>query len=101
MVYVTKHVIAMSFPSEGCRAWYRNNIKDVAKFLDEKHGADRYRVYNLCSEITYDEEKFHNQVKRVLIPDHNVPTLKQMIDFVYEVTYSKVLFDAPLQNYFS
>ena len=88
----------MSFPSKGLTAWYRNNIKDVAKFLDEKHGKDRYRVYNLCSEMSYDEKNFHNQVKRVFIPDHNVPTVKQMIDFVSEVIYSNFLVHIDLQN---
>ena len=90
MTYVTKHVIATSFPSEGMMAWYRNKISDVAKFLDERHGVEkfgehRYWVYNLCSEMSYDEEKFHNRVKTIPIPDHNVPTVKQMIDFVSEV----------------
>ena len=93
LTYITKKVIATSFPSEGLMACYRNKINDVAKFLDEKHGmkkygAHRYWVYNLCSEISYDEEKFHGQVKRVYIPDHNVPTVKQMIEFVSEVGYN-------------
>ena len=34
LTYVTKHVIATSFPSEGMMAYYRNKISDVAKFLD-------------------------------------------------------------------
>ena len=90
LTYVTKHVIATSFPSEGMMAYYRNKISDVAKFLDERHGVEkfgehRYWVYNLCSEMSYDEEKFHNRVKTIPIPDHNVPTVKQMIDFVSEV----------------
>ena len=97
MTYITKKIIATSFPSEGLRACYRNNISDVARYLDEKHGykkydgVHRYWVYNLCSEITYDEEKFHNQVRRVCIPDHNVPTVKQMIHFVSEVKRYDIL----------
>ena len=89
LTYVTTKIIATSFPSEGLMSCYRNNIIDVARFLDEKHGIrkyneHRYWVYNLCSEMFYDETMFHNQVKRVCIPDHNVPTVKQMIDFVAE-----------------
>ena len=76
----------MSFPSKGMMAWYRNHIKDVAKFLDKTHGIGHYRVYNLCSERTYDNEKFHNQVAQWPIGDHNVPTVKQMVDFVSEVS---------------
>ena len=43
LTYVTSRIIAMSFPSSGCMAWYRNPICDVALFLDKKHG-DQYRV---------------------------------------------------------
>ena len=89
LTYVTKKIIATSFPSEGFRSCYRNNIIDVARFLDEKHGIEkfgehRFWVYNLCSEMTYDETVFHDQVRRVCIPDHNVPTVAQMIAFVEE-----------------
>ena len=89
LTYVTKKIIATSFPSEGFMSCYRNNIIDVARFLDEKHGIEkfgehRFWVYNLCSEMSYDETVFHDQVRRVCIPDHNVPTVAQMIAFVEE-----------------
>ena len=42
LTYVTEHLIAMSFPSSGIMAWYRNSIKDVAYFLD-KHHKDNYK----------------------------------------------------------
>ena len=77
----------MSFPSKGLMAWYRNHIQDVANFLDETHGG-HYKVYNLCSERTYDNKKFHNNVVHWPIGDHNVPTVKQMVDFVTEVSFS-------------
>ena len=41
----------------------------------------RYKMFNLCSEKTYDTSFFHGRVERVLIDDHNVPTLKQMLEF--------------------
>ena len=41
----------------------------------------RYKMLNLCSEKTYDTSFFHGRVERVLIDDHNVPTLKQMLEF--------------------
>ena len=81
----------MSFPSRGMMAWYRNHIKDVAKFLDETHGIGRYKVYNLCSERTYDNEKFHNHVVHYPVLDHNVPTVKQMVDFVSEVDTPEIM----------
>ena len=40
-------IIAMSFPSSGCMSWYRNPIRDVALFLDKKHG-EHYRVSTFC-----------------------------------------------------
>ena len=77
----------MSFPSKGMMAWYRNSIKDVANFMDKTHGIGNYRLYNLCSERGYDYEKFHNQVEEWPIGDHNVPTVKQMVDFVAAICY--------------
>ena len=53
LTYVTNQIIAMSFPSRGTLSWYRNSIREVAAFLNEKY-ADNYKVYNLCSERVYD-----------------------------------------------
>lgn len=80
LTYVTDRVIAMSFPSSGSEALYRNSIRDVGEFLDKKHFG-HYRVYNLCSEREYDTSYFHNQVQRVLIDDHNVPRFTDLVDF--------------------
>ena len=74
----------------------RNPIEKVAAFLETKHkdrfgkvskcisyssSFPRYKMFNLCSEKTYDTSFFHGRVERVLIDDHNVPTLKQMLEF--------------------
>lgn len=85
MTYITKNVIGMSFPSSGKMALYRNNIKDVAKYMDTIHGPGHYKVYNLCSERSYDGSYFHDSVASYTIDDHNVPTLQQMLDFVEDV----------------
>ena len=77
----------MSFPSQGLRSWYRNSIRDVSAFMDAHH-RDRYRVYNLCSERTYDEAWFHGAVVHVAVDDHNVPSVKAMVDFVDEVAFN-------------
>uniref|UniRef100_A0A4W5LTZ1 Transmembrane phosphatase with tensin homology n=1 Tax=Hucho hucho TaxID=62062 RepID=A0A4W5LTZ1_9TELE len=80
LTYVTDRVIAMSFPSSGRQALYRNPIREVARFLDTKH-EDHYRVYNLCSEKGYDPKFFHYRVERVFIDDHNVPSLEDMLKY--------------------
>ncbi|KAI4877746.1 hypothetical protein NFI96_016173, partial [Prochilodus magdalenae] len=84
LTYVTDRVIAMSFPSSGKQALYRNPIKEVARFLDTKH-PDHYKVYNLCSEKGYDPVFFHYKVERVMIDDHNVPSLEDMLRYTASV----------------
>ncbi|XP_055223986.1 putative tyrosine-protein phosphatase TPTE [Gorilla gorilla gorilla] len=84
LTYVTERIIAMSFPSSGRQSFYRNPIEEVVRFLDKKH-RNHYRVYNLCSERVYDPKHFHNRVVRIMIDDHNVPTLHQMVVFTKEV----------------
>ena len=80
LTYVTNRVIATSFPSSGLWAAYRNPIEKVAHFLDTKH-KDHYKVFNLCSEKTYNTSFFHDRVERVLIDDHNVPSVAQLLEF--------------------
>lgn len=80
LTYVTNRVIATSFPSSGWWAIYRNPIEKVALFLDTKH-REHYKIFNLCSEKTYDTSLFHEMVERVMIDDHNVPSVEQMLEF--------------------
>ncbi|CAN9501373.1 unnamed protein product [Ophioblennius macclurei] len=84
LTYVTDRVIAMSFPSSGKQSFYRNPIKEVARFLDTKHDG-HYKVYNLCSEKGYDPQFFHYRVERVFIDDHNVPSLEDMLKYTANV----------------
>ncbi|KAG9282757.1 phosphatidylinositol 3,4,5-trisphosphate 3-phosphatase TPTE2-like isoform X1, partial [Astyanax mexicanus] len=53
---------------------------EAAIFLDTKH-PDHYRVYNLCSQKGYDPLFFHYRVQRVMIDDHNVPSLDDMLNY--------------------
>ncbi|XP_020778542.1 putative tyrosine-protein phosphatase TPTE isoform X2 [Boleophthalmus pectinirostris] len=84
LTYVTDRVIAMSFPSSGKQSFYRNPIKEVARFLDTKHEG-HYKVYNLCSEKGYDPQFFHYKVERIFIDDHNVPSLEDMLKYTASV----------------
>lgn len=84
LTYVTRNIIAMSFPSTGLMSWYRNPIREVKAFLDQHHG-DCYQVYNLCSERTYEDHWFHNRVTHWPVDDHNVPSVVEMVEFVDQV----------------
>ncbi|XP_068720125.1 phosphatidylinositol 3,4,5-trisphosphate 3-phosphatase TPTE2-like [Montipora capricornis] len=84
LTYITERVIAMSFPSSGKHKLYRNPISEVVRFLDTKH-ENHYKIYNLCSERSYDPSVFHNRVERILIDDHNVPRLSQLLYFTHNV----------------
>ncbi|XP_048196567.1 phosphatidylinositol 3,4,5-trisphosphate 3-phosphatase TPTE2-like [Perognathus longimembris pacificus] len=84
LTYITERLIAMSFPSSGKHAVYRNPMEEVVHFLDTRH-PEHYFVYNLCSERSYDPRFFHHRMHRILIDDHNVPTLQEMISFSKEV----------------
>ncbi|XP_037078025.1 phosphatidylinositol 3,4,5-trisphosphate 3-phosphatase TPTE2-like isoform X2 [Pollicipes pollicipes] len=84
LCYVTERVIATSFPSSGKMSVYRNPIAEVSRFFNTQH-KDKYMIYNLCSERSYDVTYFQGHVQRVVIDDHNVPTLQQMLDFTSSV----------------
>lgn len=55
LTYITKNIIAMSFPASGLEAAYRNNLNDVAAMLKAKHG-DHFMVFNVSQKF-YDISK--------------------------------------------
>eukprot|EP00750_Incisomonas_marina_P001294 INCI11089.1.p1 GENE.INCI11089.1~~INCI11089.1.p1 ORF type:complete len:460 (-),score=100.51 INCI11089.1:129-1382(-) len=69
--YITEHIIAMGFPSEGSSALIRNSMEEVQRFLDTRHRG-QYKVYNLCSEREYDTKThFEGRACRFPFDDHN------------------------------
>ena len=73
LAYITKRIIAMGFPSSGSEGLYRNHIEDVERFFSSRHNS-HFRVYNLCSEKTYDTAvRFGGQHIRLPFDDHNPP----------------------------
>eukprot|EP01116_Phalansterium_solitarium_P018297 TRINITY_DN4807_c0_g2_i1.p1 TRINITY_DN4807_c0_g2~~TRINITY_DN4807_c0_g2_i1.p1 ORF type:complete len:535 (-),score=126.41 TRINITY_DN4807_c0_g2_i1:503-2107(-) len=82
--YITDRIIAMGFPSEKMEGVYRNPMKEVYRFLEQFH-QDHYRVYNLCSERSYDAEKFHNRVGIYPFDDHNAPPFDLLYKFCVDV----------------
>jgi len=86
--YITENIVAMGFPagdkSSGMlgliEGIYRNHMKDVIVFLDKYH-CDGYKIYNLCSERTYDVSLFDGKVASFPFDDHNCPPLRLIESF--------------------
>jgi len=79
--YVLPQVIAMGFPSEGKEAMYRNPMSEVKRFLSSRHSLANCRVYNLCSERSYDAQQFEGNVVTIPFDDHNPPLFEQVLQF--------------------
>ncbi|KAH8079541.1 phosphatase [Aureococcus anophagefferens] len=84
LTYVTPRIIAMGFPASDFEGAYRNDIDDVQRFFDAKHGG-HYKFYNLCSERTYPSDRFHGQFVRFPFDDHNPPPLGLFYFFCKDV----------------
>ncbi|CEP00282.1 hypothetical protein PBRA_008016 [Plasmodiophora brassicae] len=84
LTYITDRIIAMGFPSQGIEAMYRNDMKDVQMFLEARHKG-HYKVYNLCSERSYDIGKFQNRAMRFPFDDHACPAFDRMTVFLEDV----------------
>ena len=68
--YITENIIAMGFPSEGSESLYRNPMSEVQRFFDVRH-KDHFKIYNLCSERSYDLTQFFPRCERFGFDDHN------------------------------
>jgi len=77
----------MGFPAIKAEGIYRNSRKDIIRFLNENHGT-KYKVWNLCKEpgYIYDHSIFDGRVSHIPFPDHNCPTLLQMLQFCEETS---------------
>jgi phosphatidylinositol-3,4,5-trisphosphate 3-phosphatase and dual-specificity protein phosphatase PTEN len=60
---ITPNIIAMGFPSVSVEGLFRNKMSEVQKLLESKHNSC-YKVYNLCSEKSYEKVHFKGRVER-------------------------------------
>lgn len=75
----------MGFPSSGLESTYRNSLKEVLKFFENKH-KNHYKIYNLCIEKDrkYDRSVFPEYMEYGFF-DHNPPNFLQIHDFCVDV----------------
>ena len=84
LTYITPRLIAMGFPSSGIHTIYRNNITDVANYLNENIDKN-YLLINV-SENTYDSRKFNGNVLHFnQWLDHHSPPLHLLFELVEKI----------------
>ncbi|XP_058056348.1 mucin-17 [Anopheles bellator] len=81
--YIGDRIIAMGYPADNVESIYRNKRGDVVKFLKEKHPGC-CKVYNLCSERTYDSTLFPHYAEYPF-KDHNPPDIELINKFCEDV----------------
>ena len=68
LTYITPRIIAMAYPADGLESMYRNKIKDVSRFMKQRHN-EHFMVVN-ASNRKYDYSYFENRVFSLKWPNH-------------------------------
>ena len=88
LTYIKPNIIAMSFPYENLEGIFKSRgirMDEVIKFLDLRH-PHHYRVYNLCSERSYDPSRFHMQAVSYPFDVHCPPPFELIQPFCEDVS---------------
>ncbi|XP_038106856.1 phosphatidylinositol 3,4,5-trisphosphate 3-phosphatase and dual-specificity protein phosphatase PTEN isoform X5 [Culex quinquefasciatus] len=83
LTYINDRIIAMGYPAEHMESIYRNKIEDVQRMLERNH-AGCYKIYNLCSERSYDHKRFP-YYSVYPFKDHNPPDIELITSFCRDV----------------
>ncbi|ORY84087.1 protein-tyrosine phosphatase-like protein [Leucosporidium creatinivorum] len=88
LVWLTDRVLLMGYPASGLASLYRNQRKDVHRFLAQYAPENKYRIVNLCPryENQYDADEFGGRVFRYPFPDHFPPPLSLIPLYVKRAT---------------
>lgn len=80
--YITPQIIAMGFPTDSgtFEGVYRNPMEEVQRFFEHYH-EDHFKIYNLCSERSYNPELFNYKVETFPFDDHNSPPFQMILHF--------------------
>ena len=83
LVYVRPGLITMGYPATSIEASFRNPVKHVLRLFNSVH-ADKYWVFNLCSEVKrrYYPSLFNNRVSYYGFEDHCPPPINLLVDAV-------------------
>ena len=81
--YITPRIIVMSYPTSFPQSLIRNNINEVANFLNERHG-NNYLLINLSNK-EYDISKFNGQVLEYKIMYNMPPYLNTIFDICEKI----------------
>eukprot|EP00761_Pharyngomonas_kirbyi_P009605 gb/GECH01009622.1/.p1 GENE.gb/GECH01009622.1/~~gb/GECH01009622.1/.p1 ORF type:complete len:125 (+),score=14.22 gb/GECH01009622.1/:1-375(+) len=92
LCYITPSLVAMGYPASMPMSLYRNPRTQVKSFLDNYHG-ERYFVWNLCLEMTYDKELFDGRMHDTYrFRDHEAPPFDIMVPLCREIVRCSFFF---------
>ena len=81
--YITPRIIVMSYPTSFPQSFFLNNIKEVASFLNERHG-NNYLLINLIDKKN-DNSRFNGEVLEYII-EYNMPLyIQTLFDICFQI----------------